>query len=227
MHTSPSRTPARAGRLAAKLETQVLYIWGSVLRAGATVSCWIVTHADDALFVAALQLGVGLIAAYVLTERWQRWRQRRDFQYQTMFKLSETSMELFVLLAELLSIHPQRQNMADVWDDRQRRYISQRVVFHALEAGIMASFRTAAIAAGYHALNGTLKTLFAFVQYTGDIHSDTYEPVQDKLLKQRKLLLGQMIAEMRLVSWRERCLLRRQEKTQSGTAPTTGGPPDA
>lgn len=43
------------------------------------------------------------------------------------------SMELFVLLDELLSIHPQRTAMAvaDVW-------VAQRVRFHALEAEMMA-----------------------------------------------------------------------------------------
>jgi len=53
---------------------------------------------------------------------------------------SKMSMELFVLLGELLSIHPQRTAMAvaDVWDDRQRRYIAQRVRFHALEAEMIA-----------------------------------------------------------------------------------------
>src|SRR5882672_12021167 len=121
-----------------------------------------------------------------------------------MAKLSETSMELFVLLGELLSIHPQRMAMADVWDDRQRRYITQRVAFQALEAEIMASYRSGEILAKYHALNNIAKRLFALVQSAGTVTGGLYEPIQDDFLKQRKLVLGQMIAEMKLLSWWER-----------------------
>jgi len=127
-----------------------------------------------------------------------------------MAKLSETSMELFVLLGELLSIHPQRMAMADVWDDRQRRYITQRVAFQALEAEIMASYRSGdEILAKYHALNNTAKRLLDLVQSAGTVTGGLYEPIQDDFLKQRKLLLGQMIAEMKLLSWWERRALRR------------------
>jgi hypothetical protein len=149
------------------------------------------------LLIALAQLAVGLFGAYFLTERWQRWRQRREFQYRTMAKLSETSMELFVVLGELLSIHPQRMAMADVWDDRQRRYIAQRVAFHAVEAEIMASYRNGKILEKYHSLNDTAKKLFDLVQSSGAITTGQFQPIQDEFLKERKAVLGQMIAEMK------------------------------
>lgn len=166
---------------------------------------------EDKLIIAVLQIVFGGIVAYFLTERWQRWRQRREFQYRTMSKFSETSMELFVVLGELLSIHPLRQAMADVWDERQRRYISQRVPFHALEADIMASFKSGRILSSYYELNKKAKALFEFVQSTGYLNETAYKAIQDEFLKRRKNLLGQMIAEMKLLPWWERGALRQKK----------------
>ena len=182
-----------------------------------TVARWLLTWdwytlLRHPLFVALVQLVVGGVGAFWLTERWQRWRQRREFQYKTMSTFSEVSMELFVVLGELLAIHPHRQAMADVWDERQRRYISQRVPFHALEADILASFKRGEILIGYYELNGKAKTLFDFVQSTGQLSEAMFKPIQDDFLKRRKRLLGEMIADMKLLSWRERGLLRRESK---------------
>lgn len=161
------------------------------------------------LFIGVVQIILASVAAYFLTERWQRWRQRREFQYRTMSKFSETSMEIFVLLGELLSIRPLQRMMADAWGDRQRRYISQRVLFHALEADIMASFKRGEILSGYSKLNSKGKELFDLVQSTGQFDKTAYEPIQDAFLKGRKDLLGNMIVEMKLLSWWERRALRR------------------
>lgn len=127
-----------------------------------------------------------------------------------MTKLSATSMEMFVILSELLSIWPLRQQMADVWSDRQRRYITQRVGFHALEAEIMASFKQGDILRDYYDLNKSAELLFAFVQTTEPtLARATYEPAQQQFLDQRKSLLGRMIAEMKLLGWRERRHLQK------------------
>jgi len=155
------------------------------------------------LFIGIVQVILGGVAAYFLTERWQRWRQRREFQYRTMSKFSEISMEIFVLSGELLSIRPLQQMMADAWDDKQRRYISQRVLFHALEADIMACF-SGEILRRYYELNRKGKALFDLVQSTGHFDKMAYEPIQDAFLNGRKDLLGNMIAEMKLLSWWER-----------------------
>jgi hypothetical protein len=54
------------------------------------------------LVIALVQVLVGALLAYLLTERWQRWRQRRDFQYRTLIKFSELSYEMMDRLSELL-----------------------------------------------------------------------------------------------------------------------------
>jgi hypothetical protein len=83
------------------------------------------------LVIALVQLGVGLFVAYFLTERWQRWRQRRDFQYRTMVKFSETSMDVFVSLSDLLASRPAQNIIVEAWAEKQKQYIAKRVLFHA------------------------------------------------------------------------------------------------
>jgi len=168
------------------------------------------------LFVAALQLLVAVVLAYFGTERWQRWRQRRDFQYQTMSKLSATSMELFVLLADMLSARSNGglvdwNNLA--WSsepsEKQRQYISRRTAFHALEAEVMASFTATEIMSEYYALDEKAQTLFDLVQSGAGLIAAQYEPTQNDFLKLRKQVFGRMVVEMKLLTWRERRALRK------------------
>ena len=56
------------------------------------------------LVIALLQVVVGALIAYMFTELWQRWRQRRDFQYRTLAKFSELSYEMTDRLSELLML---------------------------------------------------------------------------------------------------------------------------
>jgi hypothetical protein len=162
------------------------------------------------LVIALVQLGVGLFVAYFLTERWQRWRQRRDFQYRTMVKFSETSMDVFVSLSDLLASRPAQNIIVEAWAEKQKQYIAKRVLFHALEPEIMASFTPGEILAGYHVVNTHAEKLFEVAQSPGTVSGGHYEPVQDAFLKQRKELLGRMIVEMKLLSWWERRTLRRR-----------------
>ena len=146
------------------------------------------------LFIAVVQLGFGLLAAWFLTEKWQRWRQRRDFQYHTMSKFSETSMEMFVIVSELLTAKAAGMPRSS---DGERRYITQRVSFHSLEAEIMASFGDGPILASYYSLNERLKKLFDFVQANAAVSQNTFEPILQGFLDERKEMLGQMIKAMK------------------------------
>jgi len=172
------------------------------------------------LFIALVQLGVGLVAAYFLTERWQRWRQRREFQYRLMSKLSETSTELFVLLADMLTmrarpVEPElvKTRMVEL-QEKQRTYIIRRTAFHALEAEVMASFTRAETMSGYYALNDQAKVLFDLVQASALPAPAVYEPAQNEFRRRQKTLLGQMVVEMKLLPWRDRRELRKDPAWQ-------------
>ena len=56
-----------------------------------------------------LTLALGADLAYLGTERWQRWRRRRDFQYRTLMKFTELTYDLMDRLAELLLDPPRTQ----------------------------------------------------------------------------------------------------------------------
>lgn len=66
------------------------WIW-SFLVLFAPWARWLLRYS---LFVVLVQLLIGGITAYCLAERWQRWRQRRDFQHRTLVKFSELSYEM-------------------------------------------------------------------------------------------------------------------------------------
>jgi hypothetical protein len=55
-----------------------------------------------ALDHAVIQLIGAAIIAWVLSERWQRWRQRRDFHHATLVKFSSLSAQVLMDLTHLL-----------------------------------------------------------------------------------------------------------------------------
>jgi len=148
------------------------------------------------------------VVGFVFVEKWQRWRQRREFQYRTMSKLSETSTELFVLLADMLTARATGPVDLGLLE-KQRLYIVKRTAFHALEADIMASFTRSETMAGYYALNGKANELFKLVQSVTAPTPSQYEPVQSEFQKLQKVLFGQMVSEMKLLTRRERRHLRK------------------
>src|SRR5713101_631894 len=110
------------------------------------------------LFIALVQLVMGLFAAYFLTERWQRWRQRREFQHLAMVKFADLSMGIFDRLTELL-VRRIGRGLDDTTRALSREYMAYRVGFLALETEIFAAFQDPAITTEYLALVGTAKTL--------------------------------------------------------------------
>jgi hypothetical protein len=117
------------------------------------------------LFIALIQLGVGLVAAYFLTERSQRWRQPREFQYRTMSKLRETSTELFILLDEMLETRSGSDGVLNTESpEKERHFVIRRTAFQELETEILASFLTREIMSEYYKLNEKAQKLFDMVQ---------------------------------------------------------------
>lgn len=111
------------------------------------------------LLIALVQLFVGGGLAYLLTERWHRWRQRREFQYRVMSAFSQSSVRLFLLLTDQLINHPKRGEMSDAWDEKQRLIFEQRVLLRALRAEILASFSGAHVITAYFAMGDATTAL--------------------------------------------------------------------
>jgi hypothetical protein len=59
---------------------------------------------DNALLAAIVQLAGAGLGAWWLSERWQRWRQRREFQYRTLVTFSERSSKVIFDLTRMASL---------------------------------------------------------------------------------------------------------------------------
>lgn len=96
------------------------------------------------LLVAGLQLLVGGLIAWIFTERWQRWRQRRDFQYAALVSFARSSTEVFATLYELLlaksQMAPQQER-----DKLQREYTAKLAPLLAVDADFFAAFHDSAL----------------------------------------------------------------------------------
>src|SRR3989338_5571122 len=96
---------------------------------------WLLTRNWEALLrhpllIALMQLVVGGLGAFWLTERWQRWRQRREFQHRTLVKFSELTYEMMDRTAELLNWG--RSMSGEMYITKRRELLSRWTVFVSL-----------------------------------------------------------------------------------------------
>ena len=153
------------------------------------------------LFVALVQLGGGALAAYFLAERWQKWRQRRDFQFRTLVKFSELSEEAFNRLSELLVL-------ADRRSPERRRALLREFVYlrgrlFAMDGEIRTVFKDDNIFSGLIYLRDIMRILYNIASRDADIRREEFEPIQDCMAAQRSLMISRMAREMRFYSRRE------------------------
>src|SRR5262249_18783382 len=110
------------------------------------------------LLIAIAQVVAALLVAYFLTERWQRWRQRRDFQFRTLAKFSELSYELMDRLSELLM--GRGRIPEDIYAQKRRAEVARWTVFVSMRGEVMACFgRRFLSSADYQGLYNALNTL--------------------------------------------------------------------
>jgi hypothetical protein len=168
------------------------------------------------LLIALVQLLVGGLAAYFLTERWQRWRQRRDFQHRAMVKCGEVTMEQFELLSELLT--RRTRGAAPEWTSALgREYLAHRVKFHALEGELLAVFQAPGIMQTYRALKETAQTFATMVSSGETLDRQGLKPIQQRFLAQRQLLTTRMVAEMGFLSETQLRAAERELKLKAAT----------
>ena len=151
------------------------------------------------LLVAAVQLLIGLGIAYLFAERWQRWRQRREFQHRTLVRFSELSYEMMDWLAELLVL---RARMApELYIARRREFLSRWTIFVATGAEVLASYgRRFVRSAHYQGVYTALNALRAAVNAVEPVLRERFEPEQEKFLAYREAVVANMIHAMGLLS---------------------------
>jgi hypothetical protein len=150
------------------------------------------------LFTALVQLLVGILIAYLLTERWQRWRQRREFQHRTLVKFSELSNEMMDLLSELLI---RRGHMrTEAWVEKQREFISRWTAFTAIRGEMMGAFgRQFILSADYQGVFNALTKLRSYVGAPAPVPQQQFEPEQEKFLANREAVVASMLRSMKLL----------------------------
>jgi hypothetical protein len=160
--------------------------------------CWspLSTHP---LFTAVVQLLVGILIAYMLTERWQRWRQRREFQHRMLVKFSELSFEMMDLTAELLMRRGTMPN--ELWAEKRREFLSRWTVFASVRGEMMAAYgRRFVLSADYQRTFNALQSLRSHINASNPVPREQFEPDQEKFLAYREAVVANMVRAMRLIS---------------------------
>src|SRR5258705_50403 len=175
------------------------------------------------LFVAALQLLVAIVLAYLGTERWQRWRQRREFQYRTMSKFSEITADLHSRLQELYALR--LAGSTTDFQARFREFNARHPQLIALEGELVAGFGDGEIHHEYADLLVATR-IFSTTILSEQAGRNEFDAAEDRFLAIRRLLIGRMNAAMDLLP--KKVLRREVEDVKPRTAlpeePARDGP---
>src|SRR5215470_1595781 len=110
-------------------------MWSYISRWFVVAVEWLRTYG---LLAPLVQFVLATIVAVVLAERWQRWRQRGDFQYKTLARFSEVTADLMDRMSELLvgrgRIEPEQYRL------KRRDLISRWTVMAAMRPEVIASY---------------------------------------------------------------------------------------
>lgn len=93
---------------------------------------------DYGLLAPLMQLLLAALIGFFFAERWQRWRQRRDFQYRTLVKFAELSFDLMDRLSELL-VTRGRMNQ-EAYMEKRREMVSRWTAFASMRPEVMACY---------------------------------------------------------------------------------------
>jgi hypothetical protein len=151
------------------------------------------------LLVAFVQLALGGLAAYYLTESWQRWRQRRDFQATTLAKFSELSYEMMDWVSELLVLRANRPG--DLQVTRRREFLSRWTVFVSIRSEVMAYFGMAFVhQKAYQGVFNALNALRGHINSSTAVPQEVFVLDQETYLAYREAVVAQMVHAMGLMS---------------------------
>jgi len=180
-------------------------------------SCWTAAAATwlqgYGLLTPLVQFMLATFFAIVFAEKWQRWRQRRDFQYKTLAKFSELSYEMMDCLSELLV--GRGKIATDVYREKQREMLARWTVFVSMRGEVMACFgRSFILSPEYQGVFNALNALRKFLHAATPVPEARFEPEQEKFLANREIVVALMVRAMGLVSWRHYRAERRTWKNR-------------
>ena len=157
---------------------------------------------DYGLLAPLMQLLLATLFGFVFAERWQRWRQRRDFQYRTLVKFSELSPEMMDRTAELQAT---RGRVApDVYEEKRREMVSRWTVFASMRGEVLASYgRHLLLSENYQGMFTAHNALRAHARAPEPVPLARFEPEEERFLAQREAVIAEMVRSMGLLSRRQ------------------------
>jgi len=149
--------------------------------------------------IALVQLLFAIMVGWFLTERWQRWRQRRDFQYRTLGKFSELSYEMMDRLSELLVGRGKLE--IDKYRAQHRELVSRWSLFVSMRGEVMAAYgRQFTSERHFQGRFASLNALRSYVRAQDPVPQERFEPEQEKFFGHREAVVAEMVRAMGLLS---------------------------
>jgi hypothetical protein len=148
------------------------------------------------LLVSVVSLVGGGVIAYRFSERWQRWRQRRDFQYRTMTTLASAGADTVRVLYELMfaqsHVDPKRHQ------ELLREYPIKLLPLLALDADFFATFEDDSLGPDLDYLTGVMGAAHKALAASGPIPVEHVRAILKCATAQRRLMIVKMSGEMDL-----------------------------
>jgi len=142
---------------------------------------------------------IELLLRHPLTERWQRWRQQREFQHRTLVKFSELSYEMMDRLSELL-VGRGKIEIAQ-YREKHRAEVARWALFLSMRPEVIAGYgRQFVLGKHYQGLVTSLNALRGYVNRSEPVPQTRFEPEQEKFLAHREAVVAEMIRAMGLLS---------------------------
>jgi hypothetical protein len=155
-----------------------------------------------------VQVVGGSLTAYFLTERWQRRRQRREFQQRALTKLSEIAGDFHFRVTELIEdVDTKRPNGAS--KDSSRELLRGEDALSTLETELISAFRRQDVRKAYADLSVTASFICEMSRPNRPLDMSLAARVQRRFLAQMRVIQSRMLREMRVASRRQ---LQRQER---------------
>jgi hypothetical protein len=154
------------------------------------------------LLAPMVQLLLVTLFGFIFAERWQRWRQRRDFQYRTLVKFSELSYEMINRASELLMLRGAIPG--EEYIQKRLELLTRWTVFAAMRGEIVACYgHDILLGRDFEAMISTLNTVREYVRAPERVPEERFEPQREKYLAHRAAVVADMIRATGLVSRRQ------------------------
>ena len=167
------------------------------LYAGIPILSAILNLLGHPLLVAATQLSGAAWIAYSLTERWQRWRQRREFQYRLMGRFSRNTEQCFGLLVEALRAEGRANT--NLRRFLGKSYARSRWHIHGLLSETELMFENQRIAEEMYLMIDAMTELEQMTLSQPPAQPERYDPVLLWARCLRDLVMARMSREMALI----------------------------